>query len=196
MVDNSLVVDSSFEPKDVVIQNPDKPCPSDLFRSLGLMEVKYYGFDNQVHSGQIIVATKVMSEVEAFFQYALELKFYIECVVPVSAPQYRWSAEKVLKDNVSSGFDYRPVHTTDKKSLHSYGLAFDINPRQNPYIRYKNGKRILEAPKNPARDPSKPGTLHAEHPLVKMMEGFGWEWGGHWTPESGRTDYQHFQKPL
>jgi hypothetical protein len=98
-----------------------------------------------------------------------------------------------MEDNVSSGFNYRLIAGTDKPSLHALGRAFDINPRQNPYIRYER-REIIAQPKQSKWDKSRPGTLFADHPLVKMMEGFGWEWGGHWSQESGRTDYQHFQK--
>ncbi len=98
-----------------------------------------------------------------------------------------------MAGNVSSAFNYRLIAGTDKPSLHGRGLAFDINPRQNPYIRYSGGKKIVR-PHSAVWNKDKPGTLHAEHPLVLLMEGFGWEWADNWTPESGRTDYQHFQK--
>lgn len=192
-----MVIDSNYELKQVVIQNPDQPCPDELLKTLGLMQVKHWGFDEKEHVGQIIVSTKVMTEVEAFFSRAYAIGFPIERVVPVSAPEYLWDGKKVIADNVSAGFDYRKIKHTDKLSLHAKGLAFDINPQQNPYIIYEDGKRVMAVPrKNAAWDPSKPGTLSAEHPLVKLMEGFGWEWGGRWTPESGRTDYMHFQREM
>jgi peptidoglycan LD-endopeptidase CwlK len=195
MDQNPVVVDARFEPSEVVLQNPERPCPDEVLAALGLLDVQYLGFDGKIHQGQIVVATEVMAEVEAFFRQALELKFPIERVVPVSAPPYRWDGKKVLTDNLSSGFDYRKVQTKNKQSLHSFGLAFDINPRQNPYIRYKNGKEVLHVPGKVRHNSSKPGTLTFDHPLVKLMEGFGWQWGGNWTKKSGRIDYMHFEKP-
>lgn len=194
---SKTIIDADYDPKQVIIQNPNKPCPEELLKTLGLMQVKYIGFDGEEHVGQIVISTKVMTEVEAFFNRAYTLRFPIERVVPVSAPEYLWDGKKVLADNVSAGFDYRKIKGTDKISLHGRGLAFDINPCQNPYIIYENGERVMGVPrKNAAWDPSNPGTLSAEHPLVKLMEGFGWEWGGRWAPESGRTDYMHFQRDL
>lgn len=187
------IIDSNFDPHAVIVQNPNKPAPGELFHTLGLMQVYYYGFDGKVHQGQIVVASKAMAEVDAFFRQAYEMHFPIERVVPVSAPQYRWNGNKVLRDNVSAGFDYRTILESKKMSLHSQGLAFDINPKQNPYIRYE-GKKTNVTPKDSTWNPDKPGTLYEGHPLVKLMEGFGWEWGGNWTRESGRTDYMHFQK--
>jgi hypothetical protein len=191
-----MISDANLSPEQALAQNPDSECPDEILHTLGLLTVEYLGFDDHIHVGQIVVAQRVMAEVETFFKHALELRFPIAKVVPVADPSYRWDGEKILTDNVSSGFDYRKIKTTDKLSLHSYGLAFDINPRQNPYIRYKNGKVVLNAPKKTKWEPGKPGVLDAEHSLVRLMEGFGWEWGGNWTPASGRTDYMHFQKAI
>jgi peptidoglycan LD-endopeptidase CwlK len=191
------IIDANFRSKDVIIQNPRQPAPPDILSMQRLIDVIYQGFDHRLHKGQIVVAEKVIPEVEAFFKRALEIKFPIERVVPVSAPQYHWNGKKVLADNVTSGFDYRQIKGKSKLSLHSQGLAFDINPRQNPYIRFQDGKEILKVPHEDAIwDPQKAGVLYPDHPLVKFMEDFEWEWGGHWTPESGRTDYMHFQKNL
>ncbi len=190
-----VIVDSRLSLQEALAQNPGQPCPEEILKSLGLMDVSYIGFDGKLHEGQIVVATKVVPDVEAFFRHALEMNFPIAKVIPVSSPKYKWNSNRILENNVSSGFDYRPVAGTDRLSLHSYGLAFDINPVQNPYIRFEKGKKIV-APTGAIWNPDAPGTLYGEHPLVHLMEGFGWEWGGHWTKESGRTDYQHFQKYL
>ena len=100
-----------------------------------------------------------------------------------------------MNANVSSGFNYRLVSGTNRVSPHGQGLAFDINPRQNPYIRYQDGKVIIY-PDGAVWDINKPGTLFHDHPLVRFMLGRGWEWGGNWLEQSGRIDYQHFQKSL
>lgn len=190
-----MVIDSNFESKELILQNPAKPCIDDILNSLGVMKAEYCGFDGKPHSGQIVIATEVMPEVESFFDMALDIEFQIERLIPVSAPPYRWDSEKVLRDNLSSGFDYRTIADTDKVSQHGLGLAFDINPRQNPYIVY-TGSDVEIVPVDGSWSPARPGTLHAAHPLVKLMEGFGWEWGGNWLPSGGRTDFMHFQKQV
>lgn len=187
-----MIHDSALSPSEALAQNPEQLCPQEVIDTLGLVTVEYLGFDDKLHVGQIVVAQSVTAEVDMFFRKSVELRFPIEKVIP--APVYEWDDEKLMSDNVSSGFNYRLVAGTDHLSLHSRGLAFDINPRQNPYIRYEADKKIIQ-PKGARWNPRVPGTLFAEHPLVKMMLGFGWEWGGNWTRESGRIDYQHFQKP-
>lgn len=55
---------------------------------------------------------------------------------------------------------------------------------------------MINDPPGATYDPSKPGTLTKEHPLVKLMEQRGWTWGGNWTLEADEViDYQHFEKP-
>lgn len=189
-----MVIDSQFDRSELILQNPARPCPDEILESLEVLNVVYVGFDGDIHQGQIVVAAKVAAEVAAFFRRALETKFPIERVIPVSAPPYRWDGKKVLADNLTSGFDYRNVHATDKQSKHSFGLALDVNPRQNPYIRYKDGIETLHVPEGVQWNPDTPGTLTADNPLVKLMVGFGWQWGGSWTKASGRIDYMHFEK--
>ncbi len=189
------IVDSNLFVDQALAQNPSNVCPDHILKTIGLMEVRYLGFDGHRHIGQIAVAQTVMSEVEAFFRQALEIKFPIAKVIPAADPRYAWNDEKLMADNVSSGFNYRLIAGSNKPSKHGLGLAFDINPRQNPYIRFINSREIIR-PEGAVWNKEAPGTLHADHSLVKLMEGFGWEWGGRWTPQSGRTDYQHFQKDL
>jgi D-alanyl-D-alanine carboxypeptidase len=84
---------------------------------------------------------------------------------------------------------------SEQLSKHSYGNAFDINPRQNIYIRYdEQNNEIYRIPKDGSCNPSAAGTLTQDHPLVLLMKDKGWTWGGNWGKEDGRVDYQHFEK--
>jgi hypothetical protein len=188
------IVDSWFSHAEALAQNHEKPCPDEILEQQRLVEVRYYGFDRSLHIGQIVVAESVAADVTAFFERSRELCFPIEKVIPAAAPPYHWDDDKLMADNVTSGFNYRLIAGTNEPSLHGKGLAFDVNPRQNPYIRYLPGGDVKVAPEGAKWDPMVPGTLDANHILVEFMESRGWEWGGHWTPDSGRTDYQHFQK--
>ncbi len=189
------VVDSRLTRQEALAQNPDNPCPEDILQSLDLLEVSYLGFDECQHVGQIVVAKSVIGEVEKLFKQALDIKFPIEKVVLAADPRYLWDDEKLMADNASSGFNYRLIAGSDRPSLHGRGLAFDINTRLNPYIRWEGDQEIVQPP-DAVWDKKEPGTLYAGHPLVKLMEGLGWEWGGSWTLEKDDiVDYQHFQKP-
>ncbi len=191
----TTIIDSQYQPSEVIKQNPELPCPEEILESLGLLDVQYMGFDGKLHKGQIVIALHVMAEVEAFFRQALELKFPIEKVIPAADGRYKWDDQRLIADNATSGFNYRPIAGTKRLSNHARGLAFDVNTRVNPCIRFEKGRKTTH-PIGAVWDKQAAGALYAGHPLVRLMEGFGWEWGGHWTlKRDGIVDYQHFQKP-
>lgn len=156
---------------------------------LETVNVKFYSDDNQIHDGQIIVDKDNVQDVKDLFEMILSLpeeqRFPITSVEPIE--KYNWDDEASMSENNTSAFNYRKIAGTDKLSLHSYGFAFDLNPRINPYI--VEGK--VTQPRNGSYNTEVPGTLYSGHPIVEFMKQRGWEWGGDWTKYQ---DYQHFQK--
>jgi hypothetical protein len=184
-----------------VLSNPDNPCPPEILARQVALTVPYVDFDGHHKEGVIEVDKDAAKDVAAFFTLALKLKFPIGRVLPASRPDYKWDDEKLMADNITSGFNYRIVAGSGRISPHAYGRAFDVNTRLNPCIRNEKGRtfvngKVVDVPSDSLWNKSKPGTLYAGHPLVKLMEERGWEWGGRWTAEQdGMVDYQHFQKP-
>ncbi len=194
---DKIIVDSNMNRKDILAQNPNSPASPEIIESICILDVDYVGFDGKTHKGQIAINEKVKEDVEKFFKLAKEILFPIEKVIPVSNPKYGWDDIVSCDDNNSSGFNFRLVQGTNKLSKHSEGFAFDINPVQNIYVRYDEvGNEIVRYPHNGIYDVSIPGTLVAGDPLVTLMKSLGWVWGGDWTRETGREDYQHFEKNI
>lgn len=183
--------------KNKVRVNPERIAPPEFLKQIVPLEVDYVTFQGETKSGVIEVNEAVAHDVKEFFALAHELSFPIENVVRSSDSEYLWDDDKLMAANTSSGFNYRYIKGTTTPSLHGLGLAFDINTRLNPYIRYdkETGELLGTDPVDGVYDVDVPGTLTADHPLVIFLKDRGWEWGGDWPPESGRTDYQHFQKP-
>ena len=123
---------------------------------------------------------------EEIFKFIKDSRFPISKVVPISA--YDWSDEKSTKDNNTSAFNYRFISGTRVISKHAYGLAIDINPLLNPYI--KKGTSI---PTGCIYDTTKAGTISSGSELVQEFKNRGWKWGGDWK---NLKDYQHFEKRL
>lgn len=191
------VIDSAITREEAVQQNPARVAPDEVIEALVLESVEYYGFDGQLHEGQIVVHRAVASEVREFFALARELRFPIQKVIPICVPQYAWDDERSCGDNNSSGYNYRLIAGTTRMSKHAHGLAFDINPVQNVYIKYDaDAKEVFRFPPASVYNIATPGTLTPEHALVRMMKQKGWIWGGDWKPERGCVDYQHFEKDL
>jgi hypothetical protein len=140
----------------------------------------------------------ITTDIHDFFSLAKDIGFPMAKVVPLAHPDYEWDRDKtVLKDNLTYSFNYRTIQGTDRLSDHAHGTAIDVNPMQNPYVRTKGSERIEWPPVT--YDPNTPGTLHADHPLVELMELRGWNWGGrkHHTPEGyDVVDYMHFSKSV
>lgn len=196
--ETNITTDSDVTLSSALAQNPRSPAPRDILDAMRLSSVTYLGFNGRLHKGQIVMHAEVIDEVGSFFALALTLGFPIQSVIPISDPRFSWDDIVSCDANNSSGFNYRSVTTNpDKLSKHAYGLALDINPVQNIYVKYDERlKVVFTAPKGGIYDESRPGTLSRTHPLVTHMKDLGWKWGGDWTPETGRTDYQHFEKDV
>lgn len=177
----------------MIVTNPLQPQP-DTF--IVPVSVDYIDFNGTLQHGTIEVNREVVSDIQAFFDLAISLHFPIERIVRSSDPDFSGDDDKLMAANASSGFNKRFIKGTTQPSLHSFGLAFDINCRLNPYICFTASGESEIYPPGAHYDQTKPGTLYANHPLVTLMKGRGWEWGGDWSVASGRVDYQHFQKPL
>ena len=158
--------------------------PSSIISELRLVEVEYYSFDDKLHRGQLVVNKKAVKDIKEIFDLIKELKFPIAKVTP--AVKYNWDDEASMMDNNTVAFNYRKVKGSKVLSAHSYGMAIDINPIQNPHVK---GKAIQ--PANAKYDPKVRGTILRDSELVKEFIKRGWQWGGRWKSSK---DYQHFEK--
>lgn len=160
--------------------------PSSVKNKLDLVIVKYYGFDRKLHQGQIIVNKEIANDIVEIFKVIEETKFPVDKVVPIVG--YNWSDEKSMNDNNTSSFNYRFISGSRILSMHANGLAIDINPKQNPYV--KNG---ISIPAGSEYKLKNMGTIEPDSKIVKVFKEKGWTWGGDWK---SLKDYQHFQKRI
>jgi peptidoglycan LD-endopeptidase CwlK len=161
--------------------------PLEIIDRLSLIDVLYYSFDGAKHHGQILIDCDLEDDVYEIFVFIEKLKFPIGKVIPIV--EYKWNDHESMAANNSSGFNFRVIEGTSKLSMHSLGLAVDINPLQNPVI-YPDG-RI--APPGSIYETTKAGTFSAGHPIVQEFLKHGWHWGGNFDQPK---DYHHFEKPL
>lgn len=181
--ESDYVLDSDVDFEQAV---SGKNIPQSILENLSLVNVYYYGFDEKLHKGQLIVHKDVVLEIIEIFEFIRENRFPINKVVPVN--RYDWSDEKSMQDNNTSAFNYRYISGTRVISNHAAGLAIDINPMLNPYI--KNGNSL---PENCVYDTTQAGTISSSSQLVLEFKQRGWQWGGDWN---SIKDYQHFEKKL
>jgi hypothetical protein len=163
--------------------HPELDCPS--FDSLRLLDLPFWGFDGAIHRGELVVATEVVPAVEQLFERLYREQFPIERMVRVDA--YGGDDGASMADNNTSAFNCRQITGGGLLSRHSYGVAIDINPVQNPYV---TGDTVLPADgaEYRARSPIRPGMITRPDPITRTIIDIGWEWGGDWDDP---TDYQH-----
>jgi hypothetical protein len=158
---------------------------------LRLLTLRYWAFDGAVHEGPMVVNAAVAQELVGVFRTLFEARFPIADMA--LAKRFRPNADPNTKRSVTASFNCRPVVTPagpgSTLSMHSYGLAVDINPIQNPYVASDGFVRDRYA--RPYRDRSQdlPGMIHSGDVVVRAFASIGWAWGGDW---SGGKDYMHF----
>lgn len=109
--------------------------------------------------------------------------------------EYNADDEKSMADNNSSCFNFRFISYTQIVSKHGAGLAVDINPLYNPYVKTVAGKLSIEPANSKPyinRKNSFPYKIDHNNLAYKLFTTAGFEWGGDWTD---CKDYQHFEWP-
>ncbi len=162
-------------------------CPVPL-SSLRYLTVLHIGFDGQTHVGELIVHEQIARPVLEIFHKLYLANYPIEKIRLID--DYNANDEASMTDNNTSAFCCRPIAGTATLSLHSYGLAVDINPLYNPYV---NGDLIAPATSAYDRETGtvlSPHFMTEENYCVKLFQAYGFTWGGEWN---GLKDYQHFE---
>ena len=164
------------------------------YEDLRYISVLYYNFENQIQTGEIICNKAIAKDLVEIFYELYCNQYQIDKIRLVD--EYNADDDLSCADNNTSCFNFRTVDGSNTLSKHAQGVAIDINPFQNPYVTYPNGKeRISPAGSEPYADRSS-GLSHmiTEDDLCyKLFIEHGFTWGGHWKT---LKDYQHFQKAL
>jgi len=165
--------------------------PLEDLRYVGVL---YWGFDLETHRGELIVNRAIATDIVDIFKELYEYKYPIEQMVLVD--EYNADDNTSMAADNSSAFNYRNIDGTSRKSLHSYGLAIDINPRYNPYVR-GSGEKLIITPDNGIEYADRlldcPYYIKKDDLCYQAFINRGFTWGGEWTTQK---DYQHFQKTL
>lgn len=168
-------------------------CPVKI-SELRYLRLLHANADGKPQMGELIVNAQIADCVANIFRQLYDSCYRIERMLLID--NYNADDELSMRDNNTSSFNYRCVPGTKTISRHSYGLAIDLNPRYNPYIRSdKNGKTLI-SPDNAleyafGRDTADiPYKITYDDLAYRLFKKAGFTWGGSW----GRMkDYQHFE---
>ena len=165
---------------------------------LRYLKMLHRNFNNDIQVGEMIVNKSVANEVLGIFKqlfsdgYQIYSMYLIDNFWEKNAGTADWNS---IEANNTSCFCYRAATGGSKLSKHALGRAIDINPMQNPYVTYKDGKPQYSH-SNAAdyvsnRSSKKAHVITTSDKAYKLFTKKGWSWGGNW---SSPKDYQHFQK--
>lgn len=163
-------------------------CPVPV-ADLRLITLTYWGFDDQAHTGELVVRETVTDDIVTVFEKLYDWKWPIKKMELVDA--YKGDDFDSIDADNTSAFNCRAATGSSNWSKHAYGQAIDINPRENPYVTAGGGTAHSNAKKFTERPLDEPGVINPGDRVVKAFAQVGWEWGGDW---SGTKDYQHFSK--
>ena len=167
-----------------------KNCPLPL-SELRYLHVLHRNLSGETLEGELICNVRIAEPLTEIFMKLYAENYPIEKIRLID--EYDADDEPSMRDNNSSCFNFRYVSFTNRISLHGYGMAVDINPLYNPYIKEVDGKKII-APDNSAdyedRTKNFPYKITEDDLCCKLFAAHGFLWGGRDLPEE--KDYQHF----
>lgn len=186
-------------------------CPIPIER-LRLLSFPFIDFDGHEQQGELLVLDAVAPHVLSIMENLYKMNFPMETVKRIET--YNLTSENANSDglpiehNNSASFHCRPIKDTTLFSIHAYGLAIDINPKQNPYViiqdpdsqivkdrKPQESNIVLVQPVEGAyylnRSNKRAGMITPDDEVVKLFYNNGFTiWGGNWNFP---LDTMHFQ---
>lgn len=195
IVDTLMVGDAVFvsEPIPFEIQErmKDVSLPQDAridISDLRYLTLPYYDFEGQVQQGEMVCNVKIAKDLIAVFRELFE-KQYQFCSIRL-IDDFGGSDEASMLANNTSCFNYRTKSGSSALSSHALGLAVDVNPMQNPFV--KRGKVYPETATDFVdRNLDFAHKIDTQDACYKSFKAHGFRWGGLWR---SAKDYQHFEK--
>ena len=167
----------------------DCPVPIDELRYLNVL---HYNAEEEIKVGELICHQSISDDLLIIFRKLYDHKYPIERMVLID--EFGADDEASMAANNSSAFNFRYVSGTTRLSKHAKGLAVDVNPRYNPYVRRRNGKTKVEpagSEKYADRTQKFDYKIEKYDLCCRLFKQYGFRWGGDWK---NSKDYQHFEK--
>jgi hypothetical protein len=153
---------------------------------LRYLTMSFWGFDGRQHTGEMLVNARAADTVTAVFRELHQARFPIEEMRVTRKDEL--DLAPTGDGNNTNAFVCRPARGQTRWSAHAYGLAIDLNPFCNPYVK---GDLVLPELASAYLDRAnrRPGMITAGDPAHRAFTQVGWAWGGTWREPS---DIMHF----
>lgn len=154
---------------------------------LRYVHVLHVDAEGKAHEGELIVNRAIADDIVEIFRELYKQSYPIEKMRLVD--DYDADDERSMNDNNTSAFNYRLISGTNRLSRHAQGLAVDVNPLYNPYV--KNDTVLpADAAVYADRTQDFPYKIIEGDLCWTLFTERGFTWGGSW---STLKDYQHFE---
>lgn len=154
------------------------------------LEVLHYDLEGRIRTGELVLHRSVAGEALEIFEALFVNRYPIGGIRLID--DFDADDERSMTANNTSAFCCRTVMGTKRLSAHARGLAVDLNPLYNPYVR---GAVVQPAAGRPwagaAARRGEPPVIGPDDLAVRLFAARGWTWGGSWK---SLRDYQHFEK--
>jgi len=153
---------------------------------LSYVTVSHWGFDGRFHTGELLVNAAVAEDVVDVFRQLHADRFPIEQMRVIRAEEI--DAHPTGDFNETTSFVCRPAVGSNNWSQHAFGLAVDINPFHNPYLKADLVLPELASAYTDRQD-VRPGMVVEGDVVTGAFFAIGFGWGGHWN---SLKDWMHF----
>lgn len=155
---------------------------------LRYLKLSYVGYDGLTHQGEMICNRQIAADLTDIFRQLYLAGYPIALMRLID--DFGGSDQASMESNNTSCFNYRRGAGLKRLSAHAYGLAVDVNPLENPFV-----KRGVISPASGApyvdRTRDFPHKITRDDLCYKLFIAHGFTWGGAWRSSK---DYQHFEK--
>ena len=160
---------------------------------LRYLRVAHYDADGREQHGELVVNKAIANDVLTILRALHAARYPIERMTLID--HYDGDDERSMSANNSSCFCARAVTNGRTLSRHAYGMAVDINPLYNPYVKKLPSGKQLVAPRGGKsyldRTKKSPYMIVKGDLCYRLFKKYGFSWGGDWR---SCKDYQHFEK--
>ena len=155
---------------------------------LRYLKLLYYDFGGRVRRGEMVCNKVIADDLLYIFKELYKSKYPIASIRLID--DFDGDDQRSMEANNTSCFNYRTKTSGTSLSAHARGMAVDVNPLQNPYVK---GEIVEpEAAREYAdRTVDFPHKITDDDLCCKLFRSRGFQWGGAWNSVK---DYQHFEK--
>lgn len=155
---------------------------------LRYLRLSYVDFEDHEQVGELVCNKAIAEDLLAIFKDLYEARYPIRSIRLID--DYGGDDEASMAADNTSCFNYRKKTGMRELSKHALGLAVDINPFENPYVR-PSRVRPTGASAFADRTQDFPHKIDKNDLCYRLFRARGFSWGGSWRSVQ---DYQHFEK--